>query len=525
MKKSFIKQWLRAFALMALMLTTSMVASAADRYYLRGGLTDDDPGWSSNDHPFRTRPDMPGKVYGEFTAPSGFEFKLVYIADGTDEEVWIGSNNGGYAHVANEIPYTFTSVKPNEGENMIIGREGTYRFIYDITNEELQLEYIPCPVEIFYEGHFEGGSITLNKTKAVQGETVTLTVTPDYGYVCNKDNITIELTIEADIAQAPRRAPQVGDKIQLEGDAQATHDAPATYTFTMPEYPYGVVLSAAEFQEIPKHKISLVNDQAHCTVATDQTDNDAVFEGALVTVTPTATPAEDFVATGLDIFISGQGVLEPADIDVTANGDGSFSFVMPEYDILVSPQFKAYLHGVVLDPGRNHWATYFGAYNLYVPEGVTAYVVTGVENDEVTVEQTDIIPMNTGVLLYAEHLEEPMFDITTDYINEIVAGGNSLLRGYADTEVSIMGYVLYEDKFILSNVRGALPAHRCYLPMASVPAGAPRVLKIVRPGEGGVVTGVESINTSDVVSVKYVNLSGMTSDRADGTTETIKMVK
>ena len=113
---------------------------------------------------------------------------------------------------------------------------------------------------------------------------------------------------------------------------------------------------------------------------------------------------------------------------------------------------------------------------------------------------------------------------------------NNILEGSIEGVPYVTGHVLYEDRFILSG-EGTLPAHRCYLPWGDEPSGAPRMLKIALPGEGSVVTGVESINTSDVVSVKYVNLSGMASDKpfngvnvkvtthSDGTTETSKVFK
>ena len=529
MKKTFTKTWLRAFALIALMLTTSMVASAIDRYYLRGGADDDSPGWTSNNYMLRPYNGSSDKYYIDFKAISAFAFKIVKVADGTDEEVWIGSTSGGYEHEAKVFPYTFTGVRPNDGDRMVIGKNGTYRFIYDITNEELQLTYVPVKVVLSDYGQFENGIVTADKAMAVQGDTVTLTVTPNYGYVCDKDKINIKLTIDAGNAQAPQRAPQVGETFHPEGDARATNDAPATYTFTMPEYPLSVLIMA-EFQEVAKHQITLI-DKEHCTITTNQPDNDAVPEGTMVTVTPNATPAEDFFADRLDILISGQGELEEADIEVTTNSDGTFSFVMPDYDIVVTPHFRAYLHGVEFAPLHNRWATYYGAYNLEVPQDVTAYLVTGVENDEVTIEETSFIPMNTGVLLYSEQRKDKF---STEYRDEIETGATSLLRGFVDEEMAVGGYVLYEDKFILTT-SGVLPLHRCFLNI--MPAGAPFMLKIVRPGEGGVVTGVESINASDVVSVKYVNLSGMTSDkpfdgvnvkvitRADGTTETSKIIK
>lgn len=178
---------------------------------------------------------------------------------------------------------------------------------------------------------------------------------------------------------------------------------------------------------------------------------------------------------------------------------------------------------------------------MRVPDNVTAYAVTSVENDEVQVQQIEphgdiyLIPKNMGVLLYSE---SPMSDIVTGVFDEdnTPNPGSSLLQGSVeDIEVS-SGYGLYNDMFIRSEV-GTLPAHRCFLPQNILPAGAPFMLKIVRHGEGGVATSIENINTSDVVGVKYVNTTGNVSDkpfngvnikvvtRTDGTTETTKIIK
>ncbi|MBR1725624.1 MAG: hypothetical protein IJ724_03085 [Muribaculaceae bacterium] len=540
MKKTSTKQWLRAFALMALMLATSMAASAADRYYLRGGVTDDDPGWSSNNYQLRPCQGSTDKFYRDFTVSSGFQFKLVYVADGTEEEVWIGSNNGGDAHVANEVPYTFTEVKQNEGDNMIIGVDGTYRFTYDKTNETLAVTYVPCPIVLYDSGNFNGGTITADKSEAAQGDIVTLTVTPDYGYACNKDSITIEYIINAGEAHAPQRAPQLGETFHPVGDAQATHDNPATYTFVMPEYPYGVWITA-KFQELGKHKIfnqiEGTQYEKHCTITTDQPDNDAVPAGTVVTVTVDVTPAEDLYCGGL--YVDNAVTLE--DIEFTDNGDGTYTFVMPDENVSINAYIAAYLHGVTFDQD-NRWATYFGKYKLACPSRTSVYVVTGVEGDEVLVKYTQgqVIPANTGVLLYSE-TEEPRSNLSTRYFDdENNVEETSLLWGVADEDVAMMGYVLYEDKFILS-MRGVLSAHRCFLPWnivnGSGAAGAPRTLKIKLPDEGGVITGVDKINAADVVSVKYVSLTGVVSDKpfdgvniavetlSDGTTRTVKVVK
>ncbi len=540
MKKTSTKQWLRAFALMALMMATSMAASAVDRYYLRGGVSEYDQGWDSNNFQLRPYQGSTDKFYIDFTAVEGFQFKLYYVQDENEVGVWIGSTNAGSNNAAQNFPFTFTEVKPNEGGNMVIGKEGTYRFIYDIANQELQITYAPCPVILYDSGNFNGGTITADKSEAAQGDIVTLTVTPNYGYACVKDSITIEYIINAGEAHAPQRAPQLGETFHPVGDAQATHDNPATYTFVMPEYPYGVWITA-KFQELGKHKIfnqiEGTQYEKHCTITTDQPDNDAVPAGTVVTVTVDVTPAEDLYCGRL--YVDNAVTLE--DIEFTDNGDGTYTFVMPDENVSINAYIAAYLHGVTFDQD-NRWATYFGKYQLACPSRTSVYVVTGVEGDEVLVKYTQgqVIPANTGVLLYSE-TEEPRSNLSTGYFDdENNVEETSLLRGVADEDVAMIGYVLYEDKFILS-MHGILSAHRCFLPWnivnGSGAAGAPRTLKIKLPDEGGVITGVDKINAADVVSVKYVSLTGVVSDKpfdgvniavetlSDGTTRTVKVVK
>ncbi|MBR1726566.1 MAG: hypothetical protein IJ724_07970, partial [Muribaculaceae bacterium] len=190
MSKSITKQWFGAFTLMAMMLTTTLFANAAQHIYLRGGYADDSPGWSSNNFELSRLDDA--RFYIDFTVSSGFEFKLYYVYLEDEEGVWIGSTNAGYDNVAFNFPFTFTGVKPGEGDNMVIGTTGAYRFIYNTETFELEITKIPCPVEVATD--LVGGTVTVDKTEAVAGETVTITVTPDYGYAATSSDVDVELT-------------------------------------------------------------------------------------------------------------------------------------------------------------------------------------------------------------------------------------------------------------------------------------------------------------------------------------------
>ena len=530
MKKTFTKQWFRAFALMALMMTTSLVANAS--FYLRGDYTSDGPGWSSNDKELKKHffsEDIIDYLYIDITVESGFEFKII-----DDIGTWYGCHDS--ERFIFSVPWSFDFLQ--DGNNLVFEVAGTYRVIFadGVLVAKSSITWLPCPVEVAED--IENGTVTVDKPEASAGDTVTVTVTPDYGYGASSSDVDIELTVDPGILHAPSKAPAVGEIFNPSGDAQATHDAPATYTFVMPDYPFGVKISA-NFQELDKYPIHNLMENSgsanHCTLTTNQPDDSAVPVGTVVTVTADVTPAEDLFVSK---FIARRAI-NLNNVDFTDNGDGTYTFVMPDEAVLINATISAYLHGVTFDE-NNRWATYYGNYQLGCPDLTTAvYVVTGVENDTVLIQEThgNVIPARIGVLLYNES-SEPKSNLTSLFFNdendfEVTAG---LLQGSVEDMEITSGYGLYNDTFYFCQP-GTLPAHRCYLPMESVPAGAPRMLKIVRPGDGGVVTGIESVNTNDVVSVKYVNMTGVVSDKpfngvnivvetlSNGTTRTAKIVK
>ena len=106
--------------------------------------------------------------------------------------------------------------------------------------------------------------------------------------------------------------------------------------------------------------------------------------------------------------------------------------------------------------GQNWASFYTTTENLELPEGVMAYIVTGVANSAVSVKAINYVPKSVPVLIENESTA------TTDNAS---AEGN-LLRGTAEsTAVSdIEGnvYVLYNGGFTRAT-SGSIPAHRAYL--------------------------------------------------------------
>ena len=159
------------------------------------------------------------------------------------------------------------------------------------------------------------------------------------------------------------------------------------------------------------------------------------------------------------------------------------------------------LDGVAFTTDRQ-WATWYGDASLALPEGVTAFVVTGVQGDAVTVEALDYIPAGTGVLLYSEIAAESVSAMP--YTGEAGTIPTDLLMGGLETQTVSNAYLLYNNQFILAQDGTTVGAHRCYLPMSASAQGIP-VLKIGTPGT---VTGIETISTNGNGDNTYYNLMG-----------------
>ena len=104
------------------------------------------------------------------------------------------------------------------------------------------------------------------------------------------------------------------------------------------------------------------------------------------------------------------------------------------------------------------YATYYNAEeDMMLPEGVVAYVITGVNGNMLATQALSYIPQNTPVLLEKNEMEVSRNDDFTD----------NLLRG-ASTTVDVrrvtdgVVYVLYDNQFVKS-VSGSIPVGRAYL--------------------------------------------------------------
>lgn len=182
--------------------------------------------------------------------------------------------------------------------------------------------------------------------------------------------------------------------------------------------------------------------------------------------------------------------------------DGA-QFMPLEYVEVLEP---VVLDGVSFGEGHN-WATWFGDENYVVPEGVTAYTVTAVSGENVTVEEVDYIPAGVGILLFSESAMESVIAMPCDPDAKLEDVESELKGMFEDGEVEDV-YLLYNNEFVLAQNGTTLPAHRCYLqiPEDEDVTSAPRVLRIA---VGGTVTSIDDLRyDSNGKTVRYYDLTG-----------------
>ena len=167
---------------------------------------------------------------------------------------------------------------------------------------------------------------------------------------------------------------------------------------------------------------------------------------------------------------------------------------------------------------ESEWATLLTSdygdetYQLGVPEGTKAYVVTGTDGSAVQTTEIEYLPKGVPVLLkktgevgeYIGAARVAVADMTDEQKAVAELADGSIFKGVEEptdiADISGTKYVLYKDKFI-ETTSGTLPKNRCYLLLDE--AGA-RVMNIVTDNEA---TGIARV-ADDENGEKWYSLDG-----------------
>jgi len=180
--------------------------------------------------------------------------------------------------------------------------------------------------------------------------------------------------------------------------------------------------------------------------------------------------------------------------------------------------------------GTTGWASlYYGDYNLEIPDGVKAYIVTAADTTNCSLtkaEVTGVIPAGTAVMLWDNDTTK-----SNKYIFKVTAENNSadlsgnILRGYdvdsttyADDYGTTEGYYFYklsrnaagdnESVGFYWHVDGGaaftIPAHKAFMALEKAASGGAKAFLI----NGGDATGINGIRSAENANGKIYDTSG-----------------
>ena len=518
-----------------------LTVSKDAQLFMKGSYSNDD--WSTKTP--LTASDAGWTITMELAAGTQFGF--------VDEwNNWKGGN--GYWIYQNEHEYNGETIPSDMGQELNIFSNDNFvmvdagKYVLTVNSEltKLVVTLVLVPHNVIVADNIVNGTVTVDKESAIAEDVVTITVTPADGYI--PDVVTV-MAGETPVA--------------LNGHTFVMPNADVTVSATFKEFARATnfkQVTALNQLEAGK-QILLVgvkeNDGVYVmnTSGTNNRQSTQLNEtGELPTF---ITYAEGYNTLVLGISgsyynfyeVGNKGYIQPANngknqikvgylcdnafVNITIE-DGIFDVVFSESEESRNnlrfnatnnpPLFSCYESGqqpvyiyietdedpdpepVVLDgvafTTDRQWATWYGDANLALPEGVTAYVVTGVQGEAVAVEALDYIPANTGVLLNSETAAESVSAMP--YTGEAGTIPTSLLVGSLEAQTVSNAYLLYNNQFILAQDGTTVGAHRCYLPMSTSAQGAP----VLRIGAPGTVTGIETINTNNNGDNTYYNLMG-----------------
>ena len=215
-------------------------------------------------------------------------------------------------------------------------------------------------------------------------------------------------------------------------------------------------------------------------------------------------------ATASSSFYPGDGITseeftltENTDIVlVAAGGDGSSSRVTNAVDFIYIERTD-----IISTTLLNTYGTIASAYALdcaNLPTGLTAYQVTSIAADKVTLTQvTEAVAAGTGLILKGTGGET--YDIPVVASGTDISATNKLKAAVTATAVDAnAAYVLYKDEFRKATNASSVPAGKAYLLATDVPAEA-RSLTF----NFGDATGISAIAKSQEPNANgYYNLAG-----------------
>ena len=261
------------------------------------------------------------------TTHGKLEISPATAAEGETVTVKVAPDDG-YALKENGLKVTYTDADNNAKTVEVKAdteKANTYTFAmpaYPVNvSAEFVKEYKVTAATV------DNGTVTVDPTAAVEGETVTVNVTPDAGYALKENGLKVTYT-------------------DAEGTVNVAEGEKAnTYTFAMPA---ANVTVSAEFEPVKAETYSVaINSSDYGKVTADKITE--VMAGDIVTLTVEPVDNDSMLTklaeNGLEIKDSKNTVVS---YKAVAEGK-TYTFEMPAADVTVTPQFTIVEYGITTE--------------------------------------------------------------------------------------------------------------------------------------------------------------------------------
>ena len=355
----------------------------------------------------------------------------------------------------------------------------------------------------------ENGSVTADHTKANEGETITLTVTPasdSYKMV----SLTIEQTTDDEgdgtpVLNAPRRTPGFASNVEYE-KVDDTH-----YTFVMPANDVEI---SAVFTDNPVARPTITYDAPNNKVTLSLTKNPTGEDAGF------AVNAKVYYTTdGTDPTTSDTKQESETDVDITVTKDITIIRAVGvssdgHYSVEVSQEVSLVRYLTV----SKEWTVFCSPETFSVPEGLKAYTISAVtqpDNDgeagSVTLKEQTLIAEGVPMVIQNTQIESSTTKFQIQEAEgeiadtDMCANFKGSATGASTLSSTSKNYVLKNGEFIRTTAT-KVSQYNCYLEFgASTPSAAPRYSITI----GGNTTSVKAIGAATLDEGDWYTLGGV----------------
>ncbi len=407
-----------------------------------------------------------GKGNYSGTATKTFTITAVSLADATIADIAAQSYTG--AAITPAVTVTLG--------NTILSSETDYTVAYS-NNTNVGT----ATITITGKGNYSG---TATKTFEIVAASATITVAQ------TSQTVTYNATAQAITGVSVDKGTAIITYYTSEGERSKGSNGTTEAPTNAGTYYVQVTQGSDSYVSTPVN-VNFVIEKATITSMT-LSDVELPYSGSEQTVSVTKVMAGDLELPVDAYEVSGNTGTAVGDytVTVTAKAESNFQGTTTAGFSIINRVLEEG-KDIVFATGQSYATYYSTTESLELPQGIVAYVATGVSGSTVIVQPISYIPKNVAVLLEKSSDE---VEVNDDF-------DANLLRGTTEQTAvsSIVGgtvYVLYNGEFV-KTVGGSIPANRAYL-VVSNGANTGARLSIVRDGESTSISEVAKDATDDV---------------------------